>query len=85
MNLNEYSTKNGKQFVNTASEKLRIAMIKKGIKTSKLASLMNCSASNMTNHLKRNNFSERDLRLIADSLGYDVEITLISRETGEKI
>lgn len=85
MNLNEYSKQNGKQFVNVSSEKLRIAMIKKGIKTSELASSMNFSASNMTNHLKRNNFSERDLRLIADTLGYDVEINLISRETGEKI
>lgn len=75
-----------KKIPNNAAEKLRIAMVKQNdMRLSELAKKINCSAPNITNKFKRNNFSESDLRVIADVLGYDVEITLISRENGERI
>ena len=74
------------QINNIAAEKLRIAMVKKnGMKLSELARLTSMSASNASNKFKRNNFSESEIRKFANALGYDVEITLISRESGEKI
>lgn len=71
---------------NIIAEKLRIAMVKNNdMKLSQLSKLINCSAPNISNKFKRNNFSESDFREIATALGYDVEITLISKETGERI
>lgn len=71
---------------NVCAEKLRIALIKNNNMTlSKLASLLNCSASNISSKFKRDNFHEAEIREIANLLNYDVEITLVSRETGETI
>lgn len=71
---------------NIIAEKLKIAMVKKNdIKVTELAKMINCSPSNISNKFKRNNFSESDLRTIANALGYDVEISLISKDTGESI
>lgn len=69
---------------NIIAEKLKIAMIKNNIPTSHIAKTMECSVSNISNKFKRNNFNESDFRQIADALGCDVEINLISRESGEK-
>lgn len=70
---------------NISAEKIKIAMIKNNIKLSKLADEVGYSAPNISNKLKRNNIYEGDLRLLADALGYDVDISLISRKTGERI
>ena len=55
------------------------------MKLSTLAKLTFTSAPNLSNKLKRNNISETDLRTLAYALGYDVEITLINRETKERV
>ena len=71
---------------NIVAEKLRIAMVKNDdMKLSELARLTGMSASNASNKFKRNNFSEADMRKFAEALGYDLEITLISKRTGETI
>ena len=71
---------------NVVAEKLRIAMVKNDdMKLSELARLTGMSASNASNKFKRNNFSEADMRKFAEALGYDLEITLISKRTGETI
>lgn len=71
---------------NIMAEKLKIAMVKSNdMKLSELAKLTSMSAPNASNKFKRNNFCEAEIRKFADALGYDVEITLISRETGERI
>lgn len=72
---------------NIATEKLKIAMVKHTEITniSKLAKATGMSAPNASNKLSRNDLRESELRKLADALGYDVEITLVSRTTGEKI
>lgn len=71
---------------NIAAEKLRIAMVKKGdMKLAELARLTNMSAPNVSNKFKRNNFNETEFRKFANALNYDVEINLISRDSGEQI
>lgn len=72
---------------NIATEKLKIAMVKHTEITniSKLAKATGMSAPNASNKLSRNDLRESELRKLADALGYDVEITLVSRTTGERI
>ena len=66
-------------------QKIRIAMIKKGIKSlSELAGRMNnCSPQNLHNKLKRDNFDEKEMREIAEALGADLRIEFVDKETGE--
>ena len=74
------------EYKNIGAEKLRIAMVKNDdMKLAELARLTNMSAPNISNKFKRNNFCETELRKLADTLGYDVELTLVSRDTGEQI
>ena len=72
---------------NIATEKLKIAMVKHTEITniSKLAKATGMSAPNASNKLSRNDLRESELRKLADALGYDVEITLVSKTTGERI
>ena len=72
---------------NIATEKLKIAMVKHTEITniSKLAKATGMSAPNASNKLSRNDLRESELRKLADALGYDVEITLVLRTTGERI
>ena len=72
---------------NIATEKIKIAMVKHAEITniSKLAKATGMSAPNASNKLSRNDLRESELRKLADALGYDVEITLVSRTTGERI
>ena len=71
---------------NIIAEKIKIALVKNNdMKITELSDMLSTSPSNVSNKLKRNNFCETDLHQICDALGYDVEITLISRKTGEKI
>lgn len=71
---------------NVVAQKLRIAMVKSGdMKFPELSELTCCPYQGLLTKFKRNNFRERDLRRIAEALGYDVEIVLTSMETGEKV
>ena len=66
-------------------QKIRIAMIKKNIKSlSELAGRMeNCSPQNLHNKMKRDNFSESEMHKIAEALGVDLRIEFVDKETGE--
>ena len=66
-------------------QKIRIAMIKKNIKSlSELAGKMeNCSPQNLHNKMKRDNFSESEMHKIAEALGADLRIEFVDKETGE--
>ena len=50
-----------------------------------LSQLLNKSLSTMSGKMKRDNFSERDLRKIAELLNFDYEVIFTDRETGRKI
>ena len=67
-------------------EPIRIALVKRGnISESELARRIGISPQNLHNKMKRDNFTETDLREIADALGLRLEISFIDPETGEKI
>jgi DNA-binding Xre family transcriptional regulator len=68
------------------TEKIRIAMVKRGnISGAELARRLGVSSQNLSNKMKRDNFSEQELVEIADALDCDVKITLTFRDTGEEL
>lgn len=67
-------------------EAIRIARIKRGnISEAELARRIGISPQNFHNKMKRDNFSEADLRAIAEALGLRLEISFVNPETGDKL
>lgn len=67
-------------------EKIRVACVKRGnISEAELARRVGVTPQNFNNKMKRDNFSERDLKEIADALGLRLEIAFVDPETGEKV
>jgi len=69
----------------TAAEKIKIILGRKNISISDLASMLGYSQPNLSSKLIRDNFSEKELRLIADVLNYDLDILFIDKETKEPL
>lgn len=73
------------------SEKIKILLVKEKKTLKELAEAVSnvtgksCSSANLSNKLKRDNFSEKELTAIGDALGYDFEGVFTSRSTGEKV
>lgn len=67
------------------SEKIRILLIKRNMGITDLAKRLDCTASNITNKLKRDNFSEKELTAIAQVLDCKFEGHFEILETGEKV
>lgn len=68
------------------TENIRIALVKRGnISESELARRMGISPQNLHNKMKRDNFTEIDLREIAEALGLRLDIAFIDPETNERI
>ena len=68
------------------SEKIKILLIKRNITLKALAAALgDKSSTNLSNKLKRDNFSEKELHEIAEVLNCDYEANFIMRDTGEKI
>ena len=67
------------------SEKIRIALVKRKISITELAANLNTSQSNLSNKLKRDNFSEKELNQIADILNCDFRGIFVMRDTNEDI
>ena len=66
------------------TEQIRIMLKKRGnISESELARRLGISPQNLHNKMKRDNFTESDLREIANALNCNLKIQFISKETGE--
>ncbi|HJA45235.1 MAG TPA: helix-turn-helix domain-containing protein [Candidatus Phascolarctobacterium stercoravium] len=61
----------------TTSEKIKIILNRQGITLGDLADRTNQSRQNLSNKIKRDNFSEKELRAIAAALGCECKITFI--------
>ena len=67
-------------------EAIRVACVKRGnISEAELARRVGVTPQNFNNKMKRDNFTETDLREIADALGLRLEISFIDPEPGEKV
>ena len=67
-------------------QSIRIAMVKRGnISEAELARRVGVTPQNFNHKMKRDNFTETDLREIAEALGLRLEISFVDPETGERI
>ena len=67
------------------AEKIKIMLIKKKMSAVDLSKILDCTPTNVYNKLKRDNFSEKELKQIADILNCDFKGTFVMRDTGEEI
>lgn len=67
------------------TEKIRIALIKRNLSITDLANALNTTSQNLSGKLKRDNFSEKELRQIADALNCDLVLNFKMKDTGEEI
>ena len=67
------------------AQKIRIILVLKGMSIKELSAKLGVSGSNISNKLRRDNFSERELHQIADALGCDSDGVCTIRDTGEQI
>lgn len=82
--LNTYNNKKWGDKLSTA-KKIRILLIEREITLTELSRRLNITAPTMSDKLKRDNFSEKDLKKIADALNFDYEAVFTDRETGKTI
>ena len=69
----------------SAAEKIRIILIKRNMKIKDLAEMLGYSGNNLSNKLRDDNFSEKELRKIAELLDCDFDATFTLRDTGKVI
>ena len=69
----------------SAAKKIKILLIERDMTLTELSKRLNKTVATMSDKLKRDNFSEKDLKQIADILNYDYEAIFTDRETGKKI
>jgi IS30 family transposase len=68
------------------TEKIRIMLVKQGnISEAELARRLGQTPANLHHKMKRDNFSEKELREIADVLDCGLKINLVMNTTGEEI
>lgn len=66
------------------TEKIKIALVKRNMSANQLAKALNTSSSNIYQKLKRDNFSENELKEIGDILNCDFIGKFRMRDTGEE-
>ncbi|MGI5937055.1 MAG: helix-turn-helix transcriptional regulator [Oscillospiraceae bacterium] len=67
------------------NEKIRILAGRRNLTLKELAEKLGMSRQNLNNKLTRNNFSEKQLRDIAEALNCTLDITFTTKDTGESI
>ena len=65
--------------------KIRTILLERNIKIKDLAEKLGTSGNNMSNKLRKDNFTEKELRDIAEALDCDFEASFILRDTGKRI
>ena len=69
----------------SASEKIRIIAKRKGKTMGEIADLTEQSRQNLSNKMKRDNFTIAEINKIASALRCSVEVCFTDLETGERI
>jgi transcriptional regulator len=67
------------------AKQIRLLLVKQNnITEAELARMLGNTPANLYQKMKRDNFSEQDLRDIGNVLGCDVKIRFVDRQTGEE-
>ncbi|MBU5449840.1 helix-turn-helix transcriptional regulator [Acetivibrio sp. MSJd-27] len=69
----------------SAAKKIKILLIEREMTLTDLSKKLNKSLSTMSDKMKRDNFSEKDLKKIAEVLNYDYDVIFTDRETGKQV
>lgn len=69
----------------SAAKKIKMLLVEREMTLTDLSKLLNRSLSTMSGKMARDNFSEKDLKQIADALHYDYEAVFTDRESGKQI
>ena len=69
----------------SAAKKIKMLLVERDMTLTDLSKLLNKSLSTMSSKMIRDNFSEKDLKQIADLLDYDYEAVFTDRNTGKQI
>lgn len=67
------------------TEKIKIALIKRGMTVKDLAEKLGCTSQNLSGKFKRDNFSEKELQEIAAALNCRFYGCFINNENGEEL
>lgn len=67
------------------SEKIKIVLLKRKMSIKDLSDIIGGTPQNISGKLKRDNFSEKELREIAEALNCDFEADFVLRDTGERV
>lgn len=67
------------------AKKINIALAKKEMNKVQLCDKIKMSSGNLSNMLNRDTYKTSVLEKMVNAIGYDLEINLINRETGERI
>ena len=68
-----------------AAKKIKMILLEREMTLTDLSKLLNKSLSTISGKMIRDNFSEKDLKEIADVLNYDYEAVFTDRKTGKQI
>lgn len=66
-------------------EKIKVIMKRRGMTMTELAASIGQSRQNLTNKMKRDNFTEEETKIIAQALGCSVSIIFTMQDTGETL
>ena len=69
----------------SAAKKIKMLLVEREMTLTDLSRLLNKSPSTMSDKMRRDNFSEKDLKQIADILNYEYNIVFTDRTTGKQI
>ncbi len=69
----------------SAGEKIKILLKRRGMTLGDLADKTNQSRQNLSNKMTRDNFSEKEIKEIADALNCEYEASFVMKDSGEKL
>lgn len=69
----------------SAAKKIKMLLVEREMTLTDLSKLLNKSLSTMSEKMTRDNFTEKDLKQIADILNYDYEPMFTDRKTGKQL
>ena len=69
----------------SAGEKIKILLKRRGMTLGDLAEKTNQSRQNLSNKMSRDNFSEKEIKEIAEALDCEYEPVFVMRDSGEKV
>lgn len=67
------------------SDKIRILLIKRKMTMAELADKIETTSQNFSNKLSRDNFTEKEMKVISNALACKLDISFTLEETGEQI